>query len=505
MIPESGKTESIWMGTFNVPAFYALDSDSSCDVCIAGAGITGLTCAYMLLKSGKSVIIADDGNIGGGESSRTTAHITSVIDNRYYNIEKLHGERASLLAAESQKAGIDLIERIISENNIECDFTRLNGYLVFKPGERAGVLEMEYEAAARAGIDVKMAPSPPYSALGDYPCLEFPGQAEFHMLKYLVGLARAVISMGGRIYTKTHIKKITDGQPPIAETQNKIKITAKDIIIATNSPVSDYLAIHTKQAAYRTYVIGVRIPKDSVPHALYWDNENPYHYIRIYKQQKNDILIVGGEDHKTGQEEYTDQHFENLIKWTAQRFPMAEHVEYKWSGQVLEPFDGLSFIGKDPENPEHVYIATGDSGMGITHASYAAILLDDMINGRDNKWADLYDPKRITLKAAPEFIKEGFNTAIQYIDIITPPEYANEQEVPEGTGAILNLGKDKTAVFKDKDGKVYKFSALCPHLKCVVEWNKTENTWDCPCHGSRFEATGKVINGPALANLKPII
>lgn len=504
MKPESGKTESIWMGTFDVPIFNSLKNDTNADVCIIGAGITGLTCAYMLMKSGKSVIVVDDGNIGGGESSRTTAHITNVIDDRYYIIERLHGENVSRLAAESQTAAINLIEKIITENKIECDFTRLNGYLIFKPEERAGVLEREYDACQRAGLNVNIAPQPPVSSLGDYPCLEFPGQAEFHMLKYLSALAEIITSNGGRIFTNTHVNKITDGSPASAETKNKIKITAKDIIVATNSSVSDYVAIHTKQAAYRTYVIGVKIPKDSVPHALCWDNEDPYHYIRIYKQHKNDILIVGGEDHKTGQEDEPEKRFQELIKWTSERFPMAEHIEYKWSGQVIEPFDGLSFIGKDPENSEHVYIATGDSGMGITHASFAAILLDDMINGRQNDWADIYDPKRITLKAAPEFIREGFNTAIQYIDIITPPEYSDESEIPYGTGAVLSFGKDKSAVYKDHNGKIYKFSALCPHLKCVVEWNKTEKTWDCPCHGSRFEATGKVINGPALTDLKPI-
>lgn len=504
MKPESGKTESIWMGTANVPGFESLEVNIECDVCIVGAGITGLTTAYMLTCSGKKVVVVDDGSIGGGESARTTGHITNVIDNRYYNIERLHGEEAAKLAAESQTEAIKLIRKIISDNSIECDLADVNGYLIFKPEESSGVLEKEYEACRRAGIEVNIAAAPPYKALGDYPCLEFPGQGEFHMLKYLSGLAEALVSKGGKIYSQTHIKKITDGSPAIAETEDGYKITAEDLVVATNSPISDYVSIHTKQTANRTYVIGINIPKDSVPHALYWDNEDPYHYIRLYKQQKNDVLIIGGEDHKTGQEDDPEHRFSNLIKWATERFPMAEHVEYKWSGQVLEPFDGLSFIGKDPENAEHVYIATGDSGMGITHASYAAILLDDMINGRENKWVELYDPKRITLKAAPEFIKEGFNTAIQYIDIITPPEYANEQEIPTGTGAILNFGKDKTAVFKDKDGKVYKFSALCPHLKCVVEWNKTENTWDCPCHGSRFEATGKVINGPALADLKPI-
>ncbi len=504
MKPESGKTESIWVSTANVPQFEKLNKNEDCDVCIVGAGITGLTAAYMLLKSGKSVIVVDDGSIGGGESSRTTAHITNVIDNRYHNIESLHGEDVMKLAAESQTAAINLIEKIISENNIECNFIRLPGYLIFSPDESSGELDKEYNACLRAGINVNIVPNPPVGGLGNSPCLQFPEQAEFHMVKYLSGLASSIISMGAKIYTGTHIAKITDGSPAIAETKDKLKISAHDIIVATNSPISDYLAIHTKQVANRTYVIGINIPHDSVPKALYWDTEDPYHYIRTYKEKDKDILIVGGEDHKTGQEDDPKSKFNNLYSWATERFPMAENIAYKWSGQVMEPFDGLSFIGKDPENKEHVYIVTGDSGMGITHASYAAIILDDLLNGRNNKWAEIYDPKRITLKTAPAFIKEGVNTAIQYIDLITPPEAALLNEIPAGSGAIMELGMDKQAVYKDTDGKIYRFSALCPHLKCVVEWNKLEKTWDCPCHGSRFDAKGKVINGPALTDLKKI-
>ncbi len=504
MKPESGTTTSIGMGTFEVPIFSKLKENIEADVCVVGAGITGLTTAYMLVNSGKKVVVVDDGSIGGGESGRTTAHITNVIDDRFSHIEYLHGEEAARLAAESQIAAINKIEEIINKHDIDCDFARLSGYLLFQPDDKANVLEKEYEAAKRAGVNVKISNSSPWKAFGNYPCLEFPNQAEFHMLKYLAGLAKIITGMGGKIFTNTHILKITDGSPAAVETKDKIIVTAKDIIVATNSPISDYVAIHTKQVAKRTYVIGVNIPKDSVPHALYWDDEDPYHYVRLYKQQKNDVLLVGGEDHKTGQDENTEERFNNLIKWTVYKFTMAENVVYKWSGQVMEPLDGLSFIGKDPENSEHVYIATGDSGMGVTHGTFSAIILNDMINGKENRWAEIYNPKRITLKAAPEFVKEGFNTAVQYIDIITPPQVSSLDEIATDTGAIMNTGPQKIAVYKDTDGQIYKFSALCPHLKCVVEWNNTEKTWDCPCHGSRFDAKGNVINGPAISNLKPV-
>lgn len=504
MKPESGTTKSIWMDTFEVPQFEPLSKDEECDVCVIGAGITGLSTAYKLTLSGKKVIVAEDGNIGSGESARTTAHITNVIDNRYFRIENLHGKAAAGLAAESQTAAVNEIERIVNAHNIDCDFARLSGYLLFLPEDDADLLEKEYNACKRAGIEVNMAETSPLKSFGRYPCLEFPNQAEFHMLKYLSGLANVIRALGGKIFNCTHILKIKDGAPAIAESRDGFKIIANDIVVATNSPVSDYVALHTKQIANRTYVVGFDIPKDSVPHALYWDTAEPYHYIRLYKQQKNDILIVGGEDHRTGQDGHPDQRFNNLISWASGKFPYAENVVYKWSGQVLEPLDGLSFIGKDPENSAHVYIATGDSGMGITHATYSAVILDDMINGRENQWTKIYDPRRITLKAAPAFVKEGFNTAVQYIDIITPPEAGDVSEIPPGSGAIMGIALAKTAVYKDTEGKIYKFSALCPHLKCIIEWNDVEKTWDCPCHGSRFDAKGNVINGPALANLKPI-
>lgn len=272
--------------------------------------------------------------------------------------------------------------------------------------------------------------------------------------------------------------------------------------MATNTPVNDRFTIHTKQAAYRTYVIGVGVPIGSVTKALYWDTPDPYHYVRLQDAGDHEILIVGGEDHKTGQADDTDDRFNRLEAWTRERFPMSGTVAFRWSGQVMEPIDSLAFIGRNPGDT-NIYIVTGDSGNGMTHGTIAGMLLTDLIQGRQNEWAALYDPARITLMAATEFMKENLNVAAQFRDYASGGEVADAQQIEPGTGAIIRDGIKKLAVYRDIEGRLHTCSAVCPHLGCIVDWNSVENTWDCPCHGSRFDALGKVLNGPANRGLQP--
>ncbi|MBS1494848.1 MAG: FAD-dependent oxidoreductase [Bacteroidetes bacterium] len=497
-------TNSIWKSTVRTRDFTPVTSDISTEVCIIGGGITGLLTGYFLSKEGKQVVIIDDGKIGDGETCRTTAHITNVIDDRYYEIERIHGKENAKLAAESQTAAINAIEEIINHEKIDCDFKRVNGYLLFKPDEDADELQKEYEACVRAGLQIEIAETSPLESF-NYPCLKFPNQAEFHPLKFLNGLCEVILKYGGKIYTNSHAEGIEENDEGAKITlANKSVITAKNVVTATNSPISDYLAIHTKQAPYRTYVIGYTIPENYIAEGLYWDDADPYHYIRRYHDGEDEILIVGGEDHKTGQEDNPEERFQCLDEWAYQHFSQLKQMKYKWSGQVMEPVDGLSFIGKDPENEKHCYIATGDSGMGMTHAAYAGILLKDMICGYKNPWEELYNPKRKSLWSADEFIKEGVNVVAQFVDYITPGDESNVKDIKNGEGALIRDGLSKIAVYRDESGTLHKFSAVCPHLKCIVQWNSSEKSWDCPCHGSRFDKMGNVINGPALSNLEKI-
>jgi glycine/D-amino acid oxidase-like deaminating enzyme/nitrite reductase/ring-hydroxylating ferredoxin subunit len=491
----------------------SLNENITADVCVVGAGITGLTTAYLLLREGKQVVVLDDGPIAGGETERTTAHLVTAVDDRYYELERLHGEKGAQLIAQSHRAAIDQVENIVAEEKIDCGFERIDGYLFLPPGESVDTLDLEQAAASQAGLTVERLPRAPLTSFDTGPCLRFPRQGQFHPLKYLRGLTESILRKSGRIFTNTHVTDVKDDSPVIVETQGGFVVNAQAVVVATNTPINDRFTIHTKQAAYRTYVIGVSVPKGSVIKALFWDTAQemglaeklgptPYHYLRLESlTDQNDLLIVGGEDHKTGQATDGEARWARLEAWTRTRFPMMKTVEYRWSGQVMEPVDGIAFIGKNPGHNRNVYVATGDSGNGMTHGTIAGILLTDLIMGRKSQWSTLYDPSRKTLRAVKDFLKENLNVAAQYREWATAGEVPVPGRVAPGTGAVIRRGLKKIAVYCDEQGISHELSAICPHLGCIVVWNQAEKTWDCPCHGSRFDQMGTVLNGPAITNL----
>jgi len=497
-------TDPIWTDTTTIPRRQRLDNDVHCDVCVVGAGIAGLTTAYLLACEGRDVVVLDRAGIGGGETACTTAHVVNALDDRYADLERLHGEDGARLAAESHTKAIDRIESIVDDEGIDCAFERLDGYLFTPPGDDVELLDEELAAAHRAGLhDVHLVRRVPWQSFDTGPALRFPGQAQFHPMRYLAGLARAVEARGGRIHTDTSADDMHGGPGAVVTTTGGRTVTTRAIVVATNTPVNNIVTIHTKQAAYRTYVIGLSVPRGSVVRALYWDTPHPYHYVRLADGDgADDVLIVGGEDHKTGQEDEAHAPFAALEAWTRERFPMAGDVRHAWSGQVLEPVDSLAFIGRNPGDADNVYVVTGDSGNGMTHGTIAGILLADLIAGRENAWSTLYDPARVTLRATPRFAKENLNVAAQYAALATPGDIGSPADLAPGTGAILRRGLKKVAVYRDDSSAVHELSAVCPHLGCIVQWNDAEKSWDCPCHGSRFNAEGSVINGPAIQGLE---
>lgn len=500
----TGASISLWMEEeFASPP--PLSKDLTTDVCIVGGGIVGLTCAYFLSKRGLSVVVVEGGALGGGQTSRTTGHLTWVLDDRFFNLEHLFGLGGACMAAQSHRDAIRTIEKIIHHERIHCDFEKLNAYLFLGPGDPMSLLDKEMATIQKIGMPIKKINRAPLGSFDTGPCLTFPDQAQIHIFKYLEGLINSILSNKGKIFAYTHVNQIQDGSPCYIETSEHHTIIAKATIVATNTPINDRFMIHSKQAPYRTYVIAGLIPKNSIHKGLYYDTLDPYHYIRLQRNETNpqyEWLIVGGEDHKTGQDEEIFEKYEHLEEWTQNRFPMLREINFRWSGQVIEPVDSLAFIGRNPHD-KNVYIATGDSGNGLTHGTIAGILLSDLITKGFHPWAELYNPARKTLQSAGEYAKENFNVAAQYGEWIMPGEVDSIKQIPPGTGAVIREGLKKIAVYRDKEGHLHCYSAVCPHLGGIVKWNQGEKSWDCPCHGSRFNIEGQVLNGPANQNLSP--
>jgi len=492
------------------PDLPRLETDLHVDVCVVGAGIAGLTTAYLLARAGKSVAVIDSNPLSCAQSLRTTAHLSSVLDSRYFNLERVHGINSTRTAVESHMAAIHQIEAIIEDEDIQCDFERLDGYLFAPSHEQSELINREYQSAKRIGVtEVEFLLTAPLDFWETGPCLRFPNQAQFHPAKYLLGLIDAIHRLNGQIFSHTRATRICGGKIAQVDTDGAAKIMSSSVIVATNTPINDRFVVHTKQAAYRSYAIGARIPAGSVGRALYWDTLDPFHYVRVASVltdwgSDSEMLIVGGEDHKTGQKENLGNPFTMLERWTRRVFPMIESVDYRWSGQIMESVDGLAFIGRNPADNDNVYIATGDCGNGMTYGTIAGILIRDLILGHDNDWKQLYDPSRTSLRSSGEYISENANAAVQYTDWLTPGEVDTVNQIARGSGAILRRGCSKIAVYRNPNGRLIELSAVCPHLKGIVSWNPQEKTWDCPCHGSRFAPNGTVINGPSTSGLEGV-
>jgi glycine/D-amino acid oxidase-like deaminating enzyme/nitrite reductase/ring-hydroxylating ferredoxin subunit len=508
-ITTSGSNISFWLDSVEPIRFTPLESNLRTEVVVVGGGISGLSVAYCLVRAGKKVVVVDDGFIGSGETGRTTAHLVNALDDRYSAIERVLGEESCRLAAESHTAAINFIEEVVTRENIACDFKRIDGFLFLHPTDEPSTIDEEFIATNKHGIRTEKIQGVPGMEGEPGICLRFPDQAQFHPMKYLRGLAEYIVRNGGAIYTETRVEGISK----TGIRSKDFSIEAEHVVVATNTPVNDWVTMHTKQHPYRTYVIGSLVPKDSIRPGLWWDTGNmksewvtdPYHYVRLQPyDEKHDLLIVGGEDHKTGQADKEnideEQRYAHLERWTRKRFPGMTDIVYHWSGQVLEPVDMMAFIGKNPGD-KNIYIATGDSGNGMTHGTIAGMLISDLILGKENPWAKLYDPSRITLKAAPEFLKEVGNMSAQYLDYFDASDIPSLEDLQPRQGAIVNIKGKKVAVYRDETQGLHAFTAICPHMGCVLQWNGDEHSFDCPCHGSRFTCQGVVVNGPAKNDL----
>ena len=466
------------------------------DVVVIGAGITGLTAAILLMERGRSVIVLDKEGVMAGDSGRTTAHLTESIDARYHTLKRQFGLDAMRDVAAASRAAIDTIETLATRYAIDCRFRRLPGYLYTEKRSQVAPLKSEAASAKDCGVaasfitDVPL-PFPTRAAV------RFEQQAQMHPGAYLQGLAA---QLGERIVSGVRVENVTEGAPCVLAT-DRGRVTAGAVFIATHTPLNDVFTTQFKVAAYRTYVIAARV-QGVHPEGLFWDTADPYHYTRWQETDDGTYIIVGGADHKVGQEPEGDP-FDTLLAFARERFGMAA-MPIRWSGQILETIDGLPYIGRNL-GAEHVYLSTGYAGQGMTFGTVGASLVADLITGVANPLAAIFDPKRIS--ASKELITENVDYPLHLLKdrvLQLDVETTRTFDVKSGQGKIVLHGTRKLAVARDEAGQLHALSPVCTHMKCDVAWNGTERSWDCPCHGSRFSIDGAVLNGPASEPLERV-
>jgi glycine/D-amino acid oxidase-like deaminating enzyme/nitrite reductase/ring-hydroxylating ferredoxin subunit len=500
-------TTPYWATSAAFPEFARLAGDAEADVLIVGGGITGLTAAYLLAKAGRRVVVLERNRCASTDTGHTSAHLTMVTDVRLAELVKGLGRSHAQAVWDAGLAAIATVDGIVREHAIDASFEWVDGYLHAPldnhTSDRAEQLEADAKLANDLGFDAEYLESVP---LVGRPGVRFPDQARIHPRRYLAGLATAIVELGGQIHEHSAAKEFQDD--PRRVKANGYTVRCEDVIIATHNPVVGFggmagaTLFQTKLALYTSYVVAGRVPRGVVPDALWWDTGDPYQFIRVEPHRNHDVVIFGGEDHKTGQEDDTEGCYRRLEGRLRAIVPAVE-LTHRWSGQVIETPDGLPYIGRSGDRQ---YSATGYAGNGMTFGTLAGVMISDAILGRANPWAELFDPGRKALtRGLWDYVKENVDYPYYLIrDRFAGAEAKSLRAVRRGQGKIIERNGAKVAAFRNTDGVVTLRSAICTHMGCTVGWNTAERTWDCPCHGSRFTPMGDVISGPAETPLSKV-
>jgi glycine/D-amino acid oxidase-like deaminating enzyme/nitrite reductase/ring-hydroxylating ferredoxin subunit len=494
-----GQTHSLWIDTTHATDFPPLQRGITVDVAIIGGGIVGVTAAALLKDAGLTVAIIDMSRIIRSVTGHTTAKITSLHGIIYKHLLKRFSEDKVRTYGEANQSAIDKIESIVKSKKIECDFMRTPSFTYTELSENLRTVEAEAEAAQRVGLPASFVETTPlpFDVLG---AVRFENQAQFHPRKYLLALASELTGNGGYIFENTRALDIDDGEPCVVFT-DKGELMAKEVVLATHFPFYDKGLFFSRLFPHHSYAIGVRV-KGDVPDGMHYTEDGKHYAIRNQPGKAGPMLVISGGYHKTGQGGDTMAHYEYLVRHTRERFDV-ESIDYYWSTEDYDSADMLPFIGLSPRS-QHIYLATGFAGWGMTNGTLSAMLISDLILGRENHWASIFSPSRIDpVASGKEFVTENLNVAKQYATgLLTPPSARDLAELAGGEGKKLVINKKEVAAYKDEQGTVYSVSPICTHLACTVNWNNAEKTWDCPCHGSRYNYDGTVIHGPALRDLK---
>lgn len=477
--------------------------DKVFDVLIVGGGITGITTGLLLQKAGKSCLIAEAHNLCFGTTGGTTAHLNTFFDTSYDQVIKDFGEHNAQLLAKAAHQSLDLFKQHVAEYAIDCGYEEKEGYLYAQDEKQVDELQKILDGSLKAGVTVGYSDKIPVP-VPFKKAIVYSGQAQIHPSRYVVALAKAFKEAGGVLLEHCSTGHFAKDKDILLVDSQLGSIKAQNLIYATHIPPGINL-LHFRCAPYRSYAIAVKLKDDNYPDGLAYDMYDPYHYHRTQNVDGIKYLIVGGEDHKTAHIKNTEACFNTLESYIRKHYNVSE-VVYKWSSQYFEPSDGLAYIGHLPGNPENVFVATGYGGNGMTYSHIAAITLTDLITKGQSMYADLLAPSRVKPVAGfTSFVKENADVAKEFFQkrfaISQLPELA---DIAPGEARLVKYEGESIALYKDEQGHLYAVNPVCPHAKCVVDWNSAEKSWDCPCHGSRFSFDGSVLTGPAHKGLDKI-
>jgi glycine/D-amino acid oxidase-like deaminating enzyme/nitrite reductase/ring-hydroxylating ferredoxin subunit len=497
------KQKTFWRETAGLLKFPKLETDLRADCVVIGAGIAGLTAAYLLLKARKSVVVLERDHVCGGETGHTTAHVTYVTDTRLSELANRFGKDHAQAAWDAGLSAMEQIQEIVQTERLDCELAQVPAFLVAArdkdAAKEAESLREEAKLASELGFEATFIDTAPVLSR---PAMRVGNQLKFHPLKYLNGLAAKVAQMGGQIYEGTEVTEFQDA--PLLVKAGGHAVQCDHVVIATHVPLQGTRStlsaalLQTKLALYSTYAIGAEVPKGTIPEMLWWDTADPYLYLRVEKRDSHDYVILGGEDHKTGQETDTELPYRRLVETLNYLVPEAV-AQNRWSSRVVETVDGLPYIG---DIGGGLFLGTGFAGNGMTFGTLTGMMARDAITGVKNPWQALFDPDRKTLSSTWDYLTENKDYAYYLLKgRLTGGESGGVGSVKPGEGKVLKLKEGKAAAYRDESGLLHLHSAVCPHMGCVVTWNEAQKTWDCPCHGSRFKCSGEVIGGPAESGL----
>ena len=496
----SGKPVSFWLDS-TAKTTYPKMENVTVDVAIIGAGITGITAAYLLKKAGKKVALIEAQSIAASASGHTTAKVTSLHQLIYADLIDRHGEDKARLYGESNQAGVEFVASTVEQEGIDCDFQRNETYSFAENQKNLDKIQKEYDAAVKLGLPAEFVTDTtlPFDIAG---AVKFNHQAQFHVRKYLLHLADTILGDGSYVFEDSRVKTAEEGTPCKVFTEDAT-VMATDVLLTTHLPIMDQGLFFAKTYPQRSYIVGAKISPEKAPQGMYIGVGDNYHSIRTTPTEDGDLLLmIGGGSHKVGAKSETEESYQELEQYAHSHFGI-DRIDYRWSSQDYKSFDQLPYIGKLTPANNHIYVATGYSLWGMSKGTMAGIMLADLVQGIANPWADLYDSLRATPFVTQESMKNNLEVGMHWIGdrLKGLTSWSTEDVAPE-EGKLINYKGETVGVYKDEAGKVTAVSATCPHLGCIVNWNSAEKSWDCPCHGGRFTCEGKIIQSPATKDLE---